>query len=248
MASLERAVIRRADLGLFHGRETFDAYARYCRRPEVVHDIHISESDHLDAAALREKTAGATTGPLRICYVGRADAMKGPLDWVGVLERLRGAGVDFRAVWLGDGSQRPAMQARIAAVGLGERVSLPGFAEERGAVMTALRKAQVFLFCRKTPESPRCLIEALISGTPIVGYEGAFARDLIAAHGGGRLVPRDDVAGLAEVMRGLAENRGTLAALMGRAKADGAPFSAEAVFRHRSELIRTLPLPGRNNA
>ena len=39
MAMLERAVIRRATLGLFHGRETYDAYAPHCRAPHVVHDI-----------------------------------------------------------------------------------------------------------------------------------------------------------------------------------------------------------------
>jgi colanic acid/amylovoran biosynthesis glycosyltransferase len=157
---------------------------------------------------------------------------------VAVLERLSAAGVDFRAVWLGDGVELPAMQARVRAAGLDDRVSMPGFATDRSAVLASLRAAQVFLFCHKTPESPRCLIEALISGCPIVGYDGAFARDLITGHGGGPLVPRGEVAALAGAAAALAGDRTRLADLAGRAARDGAPFTAEAVFEHPNALIR----------
>lgn len=238
MAMLERAVIRRAELGLFHGRETYEAYAPHCRHPEVVHDIAIAAEDHIGPAELAAKAAAVGEGPLRIAYVGRADAMKGPLDWIEVLERLASAGVDFRAVWLGDGAHMAEMRARVAATGLGDRVELPGFATDRGAVLATLRRSHLFLFCHKTPESPRCLIEALVSGCPIVGYDGAFARDLVSGHGGGRFVPRDDVAALAGLVGRLAADRAVLAGLIRAAAADGLPFSGEAVFRHRSEVIR----------
>ena len=238
MAALERWAIRRADLGLFHGRETFEAYAPYSRDPQLVHDIHIRKQDRIGPEALAAKVAAAGAGPLRIAYVGRADAMKGPLDWVAVLERLAAKGVDFRAEWLGNGDEVPAMAARIAAAGLGERVALRGFVADRAAVLEAYRGAQVFLFCHRTPESPRNLIEALVSGTVLVGYDGAFARDLIQAQGGGVLRPMGDIEGLAGVLADLAGDRARLAALIGRAAADGAPFNDEDVFRHRSELIR----------
>ena len=101
-----------------------------------------------------------------------------------------------------------------------------------------LRAAHVFLFCHKTPESPRCLIEALVSGCPIVGYEGGFARDLVAGHGGGLLVAGNDVAGLAAVLTRLAADRARLGELIANAAADGEPYTDTAVFRHRSELIR----------
>jgi len=238
MAWLERHLIRRAALGMFHGKETYDTYAPHCRRPELVHDIHIAKSDHIPAGMLAEKRAGAAEGPLRIGYVGRASAMKGGLDWVAVLRRLAEAGVAFRAFWLGDGSDLPQMRDRIAEAGLDDHVEFPGFVNDRAEILARLRAAQVFLFCHKTPESPRCLIEALISATPIVGYEGAFARDLIAAHGGGRLVPLGDVGALAAETARLAGDRAGLAALMDAAGRDGMPFNDESVFRHRCELLR----------
>jgi len=238
MAWLERAVIRRAALGLFHGRETFDTYAPYSRNPQLVHDIHIDRADHISAEALAAKREAAGEGPLRLCYVGRADDMKGPLDWIEVLGRLRADGVDFTATWLGEGEQMSMMRTKIDALGLGDVVHTPGFAADRAEVLQAYRAAQIFLFCHKTPESPRCLIEALISGTVLVGYDGAFARDLTEPHGSGQFVPVGDMSGLADTVARLASDRSELADLTGRAAQDGAPFDDVSVFEHRSEVIK----------
>lgn len=239
MAWLERALIRRATLGLFHGRETYDAYSPYCRSPQLVHDIHIKQQDHISAEALHAKMLSVSEGPLRICYVGRADPMKGPLDWVETLIKLAASGIDFQAVWLGTGVEHAEMRRRIAQAGLAGRVDAPGFVAERASIMERLRETHLFVFCHKTPESPRCLIEALASGCPIVGYDNAFAQDLTAAHQGGCFTPLNDVEALSKAIAGLAIDRSRLANLMERAAADGGPFTDVAVFRHRSDLIKT---------
>lgn len=238
MAALERRTIARATVGLFHGAETFAAYAPFARAAEIVHDVHIARADHIAPAALAAKQAAAAAGPLEIVYVGRAEAMKGALDWIGVLGRLAAAGVAFRARWIGGGSLLPQMRAGAAAAGLADRVAFPGYTADRAAVFEALRAAHLLLFCHKTPESPRVLIEALVSGTPIAGYDGAFAREITAGRGGGVLVPPGDAEGLAAAVAALAADRARLADLIGRAAADGAPFEDAAVFRHRSALIR----------
>lgn len=239
MAALERHVIRHAALGLFHGRDCLDAYAPFCRHPELVHDIHLKRADHINPGTLEAKATRLARGegPLRLVYVGRADPMKGPQDWVAVLARLAGAGVDFRATWYGGGAGIDAMRAEIDRLGLGDRVTLPGFLADRAAVMAALREADALLFCHLTPESPRVLIEALVSGTPLVGYGGAYATDLIAGHGGGVLVPVGDRAALADAVAELARAPARLASLARAAAADGAPYEDEAVFAHRSHLI-----------
>lgn len=244
MAMLERAVIRRASLGLFHGRENFDAYAPYCVRPEVVHDIHLARADHIAPHERDAKIATIRDGPLRIVYVGRAEAMKGPFDWIAVLARLAAEGVDFEATWMGEGSLLSAMRERIAAAGLDARVDTPGMVTDRVRVLAALREAHLLLFCHKTPESPRCLVEALASACPIVGYGDAYAREITERNGGGAFVARDDVAGLARLVAGLHSDRPRLADLVARAGRDGAPFHDVGVFRHRSRLlVRHLPPP-----
>lgn len=239
MATLERAVIRRADLGLFHGAETFETYSANSPNPHLVHDIHIAPEDHICAGDLANKCRNTTeNAPLRIVYAGRADPMKGPFDWLRVLQTLKDRGVRFEATWLGDGPELPRMKAQVLQAGLTEQVALPGFVERRDQLLAHLRQADLFLYCHQTPESPRCLIEALISGTPIVGYGCAYAQDLISGHGGGALVPRGDATGLVEKMVALDAHRATLAQKIKRARADGAPFSDQAVFAHRSGLLK----------
>lgn len=238
MAALERAVIRRATVGLFHGRETHDIYAPHARAAEMVHDILIDRSDHIDAGALARKRAAAADGPLRIVYAGRADPMKGALDWVAALERLDALGVAFTATYLGDGPDLAAMRDRVAANGLAGRVTLPGFTADRRAVMAALRAAQAFLFCHRTPESPRNLIEALVSATPLVGYDGAYARDLTNGGDSGVFHPIGDTDGLAQALAGLSADRDALVRRIDAAKTAGGWFDSQTVFRHRSDMLR----------
>jgi glycosyltransferase involved in cell wall biosynthesis len=96
----------------------------------------------------------------------------------------------------------------------------------------------VFVFCHKTPESPRCLIEALMSGAAIVGYDSPYPRDLVGDAADRLLVPRDGIPALARRLAELDADRAGLAALIQAAAAVGAGYSDREVFRHRSELIR----------
>lgn len=73
---------------------------------------------------------------------------------------------------------------------------------------------------------------------PIVGYDSAFARDLVAVHGGGVLVPCGDQAALAEAVRALIDCPAQLNQLKNRALQDGARFTSKVVFEERSRLIK----------
>lgn len=234
---LERFVIRRSALGLFHGMDTYRAYARFSPDPQLAHDIHLGPEYRIDRDRLRAKIERRDPA-IRIVYAGRVHADKGPLDWVRALELLAGRAA-FTAIWYGEGPLLAEMRHRVKECGLADRVSFPGNCNDREMLLAALRDADAFLFCHRTPESPRCLIEALLSGTPIVGYESSYASDLIAAHGGGVLTPHDPGA-LADAISMLAADRERLAALFRAAAADGYPMIDSAVFRHRSELIRRL--------
>ena len=238
MAILERWVIRRSTLGLFHGQQTFDAYAPYSRNPQIVHDIHVARDAHISDQAFATKRESAKSGPLRIIYAGRASEMKGPIDWATALHVLSAAGLPFSADWLGDGPQLDDLRQKLQQDGMQDSVTLHGFVNDAAAVANRMQSAHVFLFCHKTPESPRCLIESLIAGTPIIGYDGSYAADLIRQHGGGHLVPVGDTAALGQTLIDIASNRDRLTNLIDNARKDGAPFDDESVFQHRSELIK----------
>ncbi|WP_342069649.1 glycosyltransferase [Yoonia algicola] len=238
MAMLERFVIKRATIGLFHGQQTYDAYAPFCKNPNIVHDIHVKRDAHISDDAFNAKIASARIDPLHIVYAGRATAMKGPLHWASALKKLSAAGFDFEAHWLGDGPMLAELRAQLEADGLMDRVTLHGFVDDPVQVTARLQAAHIFLFCHTTPESPRCLIESLIAGTPIIGYDGSYAADLISNAGGGQLVPVGDIDALGKCLIQLATERGQLETLTRCAREDGKPFDDETVFAHRSEVIK----------
>lgn len=233
---LERRVIRRTTLGLFHGKDCYTAYQAFSPNPFLVHDIHLKPSDRIPDERLASKIATASEGSLDLIYVGRLHPDKGVMDWIETLRLVGEAGVPFRARWFGAGPQQDEARARVDALGLADRVTFPGLIVDRPQLLDYLRAAHVMLFCHLTPESPRNLIEALVSGTPIVGYGSAYSEDLVSAHGGGALTAMDPRLLADEVIR-LAKDRTALADLIGRAAQDGRHMNDEAVFAHRSELM-----------
>ena len=247
MARLERHVVSHAALGLFHGRDCYAAYAPICRAPHVVHNIHLKPEDRIPELALADKLARIGRGePLRLVYAGRVAAMKGPADWLAVMQQLAAMGVAFEATWLGDGPLLDEMRAAVKASGLAERVQFVGYVGDRGQLLDAMRRADLFVFCHKTPESPRCLIEALMAAAPIIGYDSPYPADLAEEMAPELLTPPHGPAALARRIADCDKGRAALVDLVKRSHDKGAHYSDEAVFRHRSDLIKRLlaPAPG----
>jgi glycosyltransferase involved in cell wall biosynthesis len=239
MERLEHHIIKRCDLGLFHGRDCFDAYAHYCRSPHLVHNIHLKPEDRIAELQLQEKIHRVSLRkPLRLLYAGRAAGMKGPLDWVQIMAELYNRGITFHACWMGDGPLLADMRAEVTRLGLSNIISLPGFVSDRAQLMQAIRDSDLFVFCHKTPESPRCLIEALMSGTPIIGYENSYSRDLLGTSADQLLVPFDHVTELTERILDLNTNRELLCKLIKQCYELGEHYSDYAVFQHRSNLLK----------
>jgi len=234
---LEKTVIRASALGLFHGRDTFSAYSKFASKPYLVHDIHVGKEFAISDTALSQKIAHCFDRPLKIIYTGRMHPDKGPIDWLKTLDLARQSGLKFEATWYGSGPMQADMVREISDRKLADCVQLPGQLADREKLLSAIRSADIMLFCHLTPESPRCLIEALISGTPIVGYSSDYSADLIAENGGGVLTPMEPSA-LAKAIIDLASDRSRLAGLISSAARDGADFNDEAVFKHRSELMK----------
>lgn len=240
MASLEKAVIKRSSLGLFHGADCFDAYADFNENPFLVHDIHLKKEDQASNEAIEEKCKIILSGsPIQIVYAGRVAAMKGPLEWIEALEVAHKSGIKFCATWLGDGPLIAEAKTKIAELNLTDHINFAGMVTDRDELLKILRAAHIFVFCHKTPESPRVLIEALMSGTPIVGYQSHYAADLL---GNGNLAKDllldQNPKMLGEKICKLVSDRPALATLIRQSAEMGRQFSDEAVFEHRSELIK----------
>ena len=205
----QRHIVKTCAAGMWHGCDCYRVYSKMCSNNFLVHDIHTKAADYIGRNRCREKARRSLDEqPLRIVYTGRASGMKGPLDWVRAMGYARDFGADFRAVWVGDGPLLGEMKQLAEELDLDGRVQFTGFVKERSRLLEYLREAHLLAFTHLTPESPRCLIEAFVSGTPIVGYENAYAADLLEGYGGGAFVPLRDAQGLGRLITELSMELG----------------------------------------
>ena len=170
--------------------------------------------------------------------MGRVHNDKGIFDWIEALSEAGSASIDFTAVWFGDGPELMIARDLVEILsGLSDRIRFPGAIENHSELIREMKLFDAFVFCHKTLELPRCLIEALICGLPLVGYDASFQRDLLREHNGGLLTPINKPEEVARSIPLLIENRSTLTY---SARWDGSAFDASSVFRHRAELMRSL--------
>lgn len=233
-----RYLLRKSQVALLQGGDTYEYYAADAPAPHCTYDTHTDIAEQIGPAALSRKIAHILAQPpLKIVYVGRAAGMKGPMQWLDALELLHQRDVPFRASWIGDGPELAAMRARVAASGLESLVELPGFEGRREILLERMRQSDLLLFCHQTPESARCLIEALVCGCPVVGYGSAYPQDLVSKRGGGLFVERGDCVQLAERLEYLHHDRLALARLVTEAASSGELYNEDAVYAHRAQLM-----------
>lgn len=161
------------------------------------------------AAALEQPShpwfADAT--PPTVLGVGRLIPQKNfPLliDAFGLVSRDHHA----RLVILGEGPERPALEAQVRRLGLQDRIALPGFVDNPYACMS---RAAVFALSSDFEGLPTVLIESLAVGTPVVATDcDSGPREILRGGELGELVPVGDVGALAAAMaRAIARPRPT---------------------------------------
>ena len=236
-----KRIIGKCSLGLFHGMDTYNVYKDWMHAATSVpiHNIHDIHDKNLCPPVPKSANDLTEHDQIHIVYAGRAAPEKAPLDWLNSMRTIHSQGVDFKATWAGDGPLFDELLQAVQNYRLEKIISLPGFIASRSEIGKLLMSADLFVFTHITPESPRCLLEALRFGVPIVGYDSAYARDLIEKNAGGVLVPRHSWQLLAEEINKLLSNPELIAELKIRAQKDGERFTSRAVFLERSELIKS---------
>lgn len=233
-------IIRRCSLGLWHGEDCYRAYSPLCANSYLIHDVHTKAEDSITDSQLCQKLEQVMTDPtLRICYAGRMATMKAPLDWVRAVVHAKQLGARLDAVWFGEGALQNEMAALITELGAEPYIHLAGFEADRPKLLQQIRDSHVMLFTHISSESPRCLLESLICGTPIVGYHSLYAEELLNEYDSGWLGPVHNWRKLGEQLKALADDRPHLAHLTQQAATNGSRFNDAAVFQERSRLIIT---------
>jgi len=229
----------RSSVALLQGQDVFDAYKNIAPNPHKVLNVQISSEDQITPDQLKTKLNRIEEkSPLLISYAGQAIARKGPLDWLNAVHVISQAGVQFQATWFGDGSLLSQMKQEAINLGIGDKVTFPG-SIARNEIMAALKQTDIFLFCHKTGESPRCIGEALASGCTLVGYGTEYPRELVAACGGGEFADMDNWKRLAEIVVALHKDRQRLAHITAAAATSGRLLDRDIAMQKRIDLIKT---------
>ena len=127
-----RYCLEHSGVAFFTGQDVYDAYAPFVSNPrKISSNIPISEENRITDAELQNKLDRLAKGePLKLCYVGRAIEMKGPMDWLETVNELVKRGIRINAAWLGDGSLLETMRSKAKALNITSSVSLPGFVSD----------------------------------------------------------------------------------------------------------------------
>jgi glycosyltransferase involved in cell wall biosynthesis len=149
--------------------------------------------------------------PGRILAVGRLVEKKGFAVLIDACAMLRDRGLGFDCRIIGDGPLQGALQAQVAALGLGGQVTLVGpmpqerLADELGTATIAV------LPCVITPDGdrdglPTVLLEAMGKGIAVVTTSVTGGPEIVADGETGLLCPPADPASLAEALETLLRN------------------------------------------
>jgi glycosyltransferase involved in cell wall biosynthesis len=122
---------------------------------------------------------------------------------------------DLRLVILGEGPDRGALTAEVDALGLAERVALPGFDDNPFRWMA---RARLFVLSSAWEGLPGVLIQAMACGTPVVSTDcPSGPREVLDGGRFGDLVPVGDAAALAAAMENTLDDPLPAAALKAHA-------------------------------
>jgi glycosyltransferase involved in cell wall biosynthesis len=155
----------------------------------------------------------AGTGPVPLSrsggglvgMVARFVPEKGHLQFVDAFARLRARCPDARAVLVGDGPTRGAIEARLRALGLERQVTLTGH-RPLTDTLRLMRTFDVVALSSEYDGMPYAILHAMSLRKPVVATTVGAIPDVVVSSETGLLVPPGDPAALADALATLLES------------------------------------------
>ncbi len=164
-------------------------------RPQDWEKLHIV---HCGIHPARYRAGDGRTGD-RLLFVGRLAAVKGLLVLLDALAAARTTRPDLRLTLVGDGPDRPMLEARVRAMGLDAAVTFAGY-KAQDEVAAALQAADALVLPSFAEGVPVVLMEAMAAELPVVATQVGGVGELVTDGETGLLVPPGDCAALANAL------------------------------------------------
>jgi len=145
-----------------------------------------------------EQQLGLGDAPMFL-FVGQLNWKKNLLRVLEAAALLRQAGHPFYLVLAGQGPDGEAVQAKAQALGITDRLIMPGHITDTAMLDALYARASMFVFPSLYDNAPMVLREAAVMGTPAVLVQGSDAAEIVRDRETGFLC-RDEADDLARVM------------------------------------------------
>jgi glycosyltransferase involved in cell wall biosynthesis len=210
-------------------------YERWLRlQPGAIRVLHngytpgaVRAPSAIEVSRFRDRL-GLHPGAPVVGTVMRLLPQKDPGLWLDAAAEIGKRRPDVRFLLVGYGAMRDMIVARIATLGLGDRIVFPGPVADIGLVYAAVDVVLLTSLCEGTPN---VLIEAQAAGRPVVTSNFSSAGEAVADGCTGCLVARRSARDLA---------RATLAVLEDPAWAARTRVEGPALVARRFDLERML--------
>lgn len=178
----------------------------FSRRNEVIYngvDTEVFSSARDAGAGARMRAAlGFRAADYVVGLAAVLRPEKNPLQLVDAIALLRTRGIPARALIVGDGPMRSALEARARKCGVAEDVVIAGF---QGDIRPHVAACDVMALCSLTEAFSLAALEAMAMGKPVVHAEVGGAAEMISGGHNGILFPVGDTEAFAAALATLAD-------------------------------------------
>jgi len=180
-----------------------------------------------------------------LLFVASLVAYKNPLIFCQTVKLLRDYGMNVKATLLGDGSERPDIEAYCASEKLEDTIHLQGKVPNN-EVYNYLRNADLLISTSLGEPYGRSIVEAMSVGTPCICHESGGPAEILENEVDGLLVKELTAKAFADAIALVYTNRQTWQRLSKNAIAKAQSWTSEAVLSRLEHSLLELSQPQKN--
>jgi len=191
---------------------TLDYFGKWIDNTMVYVDTRMRERDVAPESALTDrKVRYMSDEPLHLCFSGRLEPLKSPVDVADIARHLVDRGVPFRFSVFGDGSLRQPLERRAQELGVSKHVSVEGFKDLRTELLPELQNnVDLFVGTHRQGDPSTTYHETMFAGVPLLSYPNSAVKSLHEHYGVGLVATTSKPEALAEEIERLHNDRDSL--------------------------------------
>ena len=204
---------------------------------ERIHGVGVDEERYFpvsDDEKLRlRKDMGFSPDQKILLCVGELLPNKNQIMAIRMMERIAARYPDALLLLAGNGPEKENLEREIVACGMENNVRMLGYCTH---LQDYQHIADALVSCSRREGLPLNIVEAMLSGTPVVAADNRGHRELIRDGGNGYLVPQDDGGAMAEKVLDLLADRELAAGIIDAAAAQAAAYGFRNVKRELEKI------------